>query len=156
MSSFRGATLLSLLVLGALTARGVPTGQDAQLDRASLNELLQNMGYEAKSLGDSETSGYEFVTGTDWKIYLSGQISTSKRYVWLLVNLGEVTEKTKFKELLQSNATVQPSQFYVTSSNRLQLAMPVENRGVDAVRMRTAIDAIVKALTDTQTVWAKE
>lgn len=155
MSRLRFIAIAMLVSAGSLVARGGPVVQNEQWSRADLNKTLQQMGYETKSLGDEETSSYTFETGASWKIYLSAQVSASKKYVWILVNLGDVTETTKFQQLLKANSSIQPSHFYINSTDKLYCGVPLENRELNPVRLKTGIDMIIKSITDTQDAWAK-
>lgn len=129
--------------------------QDDPLDAASLRGMLTGLAYEVKDLStEAGKEKYEFtVKTTNFNIPLGAEISPSKNYIWLTANLGKVSEKTKWQELVRANSIIQPTMFYATKSDILMAAIPVENRSVTPALLKKGIDKIAADVDSQSTVW---
>jgi hypothetical protein len=145
------------LALGIPLIAAVVAHQDESqvLDAAGLKTMVSGLGYEVKDLvTEVGKEKYQFTVKTGkFNVPIGVEIAPSKNYIWLTANLGKVTSKTKYEELLRSNALIQPSQFYVSSAGYLMIAIPVENHGVTPAWMRKSVDKLAKDLSDQATVW---
>jgi hypothetical protein len=156
MRILRAAAVLGLLALlsGAL-APGVTAQEDGVLDPKELDALLSGLGYGHKDIGSSEAPSYEFrVDESGLTIYVAASLSRSHRYLWLVTSFGEKKEAHDARALLARNAKIQPCHFFLDSKGGLKCALPVENRGLGPVRLRTEIAALAKAVVETRDVWA--
>jgi len=128
---------------------------DGRLDAAGLKNAITGLGYELKDIGTGPgKEKYQFVIEKgDLSIPVGAELSTSKNYVWLTVNLGEEPGNLNYKELLKRNAKIQPSFFYITANNSLMVAEPIDNRLITAVVMRRVIDKLTADVVDTKDLW---
>ena len=155
---------LSFAALGAgVLVPRVATSQGTvqTLDALQVRDLVKGMGYEAKEINsEAGKEKFEFsVEKSDLNIPIAFEISPSKRYIWLTVYLGDVTTMKDFParadKLLRQNTTVQPCQFYVTKSNRLMLALALENRGpVDAAIFRRTFEKVAEDVSTSKDLWS--
>lgn len=148
--------LASLIAIGTLTSQTATAGtsQD-KLDAASLKTMVEGLGYETKPL--SEEAGkekYEVkVTKGGFNIPVGAEISPSTNYIWLTVSLGDFKPGHKSEELLKQNAKIQPSFFYITSKNILMMAMPLDNRLVNATILKRNLEKITQDVSDSSSLW---
>jgi hypothetical protein len=129
--------------------------QDRELDAPQLREMLSQLGYEIKDLNtEAGKEKYSVKVERDGlNIPVAFEISPSKAYVWLTINLGETPSAERALELLKQNSKIQPSQFYVTSNGRLMIALPLENRNVTNALIRNRMDALSANVGRTQEFW---
>lgn len=137
-----------------------PVLQD-QLDGPKLKTTLEGLGHDLKVL-DSEVGKekYEFkVTRDELDIYVAAEISPSKNYVWLTVFLGPAPKESepaaKFREMLKANSRIQPTQFYITASDKLMLGFAMENRTLTAQVFKRTIDKLVGDVVSTEDLWSQ-
>ncbi len=137
-----------------------PTLQD-QLDAAKLRAMIEGLGYTTKDLdSDPGKEKYEFkVVHDGLDIFIAAEVSPSKNYVWLTVFLGEAPKATapasEFREMLKWNGKIQPTQFYITASERLMLGFAMENRSITPAVLRRTIDKLTKDVADSEDAWNK-
>lgn len=153
---------LVFVVVAALAAFSVQSPTE-RLDAPGLKGMLEGMGYELKPLNtEPGKEKWEFkVVQSDLDIFVGAELSSSKNYVWLTVFFKpDFTESSasvaSLHRLLKGNASVQPSQFYITSGNNLMMALPVDNRSVTPAVLRRAIDKIAADVVATQDIWGIE
>ncbi|OJU62484.1 MAG: hypothetical protein BGO01_08375 [Armatimonadetes bacterium 55-13] len=151
------AFLASLISITAFTSQISVAGppQANVVDAPALKGLIKDLGYEVKDL-NTEAGKEKFsfdVTRPTLKIPLGAEISPSKNYVWLTANLGEKKATTKFEDLLVQNSKIQPNFFYITSSNRLMVAIAIDNRGITTGILRRIIDKLADDIVSTQSSW---
>lgn len=157
--SMRRFGLISLLLLisAVVAIAGFARPQSGQLDARQLREKLVELGYAVSDLETAE--GKEKYTiklvKSDLNIPIGYEISPSKGYIWLTVNLGDAPTETSTRSLalLKSNANIQPSFFYVTKSGRLMMGLPIDNRDVTNATLRLRTDQISDNVGSTKDVW---
>ncbi len=129
--------------------------QNSELNAQQLREMVVGLGYEVKDL--SVEAGKEKiqidVKTEAFNIPLGVEISPSKSYVWLTASLGKDSPERKYRELLMENGKIQPSQFYLTSSNFLMIALPIENRLLTPTIIRNRIDKLAKDVSSRAATW---
>jgi hypothetical protein len=149
------AAILPFLALTANTATAYFQG--AQWTPTALQKSISDLGYEAKNISDdADAPKYEFmITRGGLDIYVSAEISGSKSYIWLTVNLGSApgSASSKNNDLLKQNAKIQPSQFYVSDSGKLMMGLPIDNRGMTNTIFRARVDMIVDSVVSTKEYW---
>ena len=154
------AAAISVLIAASALV-GFKSYQDSQeqIDQKQLRTMLQELGYEVKDLvTDPGKEKYTVtITTGGLDIPVGYEISPSKNYIWLTVNLGAPFEDASPKNiaLLKDNATIQPAFFYVTKSNLLMMGLPVDNRGLTNAIMRQRTDFIAGKAVSTQSSWKK-
>jgi hypothetical protein len=133
-----------------------------QLDGPKLKALIEGLGHEIKVL-DSEIGKEKFefkVTRDELDIYIAAEISPSKNYVWLTVFLGPAPKDSepaaKFREMLKANSRIQPTQFYITASDRLMLGFAMENRSLTAQVFKRTIDKLAGDVVSTEDLWSED
>jgi hypothetical protein len=150
-------SLFALLLLGAL-ALGSMVGfrTPEQVDRKQLREMLVQLGYTVKDLDSTVGSEkYSFaVTRGGLNIPVAAEISANGRFIWLTVfcKAGEPVGD-KAIALLHRNADIQPSQFYVTKSKKLMLALALENHELTNAVLRERAEKIVDDVVATKDDW---
>jgi hypothetical protein len=156
------------LLLGAVVAAIalVPSrigaqGAAGQLDATKLRDLIRNMGYEVKDLNtEAGKEKYSFEIKTEkHNVPMGAEISPSKNYIWLTVNLGSTSQYADLPDrsvkLLKQNAAIQPDFFYITSKDNLMLAVAADNRNMGPADFKRLVDKLAKDVDDTATIWSK-
>lgn len=151
--------LLTVMVAAAAMISGFYPIQ-SQFTAKDLKSTLEGMGYELKVLEDEVgKEKWEFtISRHELDIPVGAEISASKNYIWLTVYLGDIKDigavkASKLVGLLKGNAKVQPAQFYITDSDGLWCALPMDNRGVTAPIMKRCVDLLVDAVGKNQDLW---
>lgn len=127
--------------------------QDTQLDAKQLKEMITNLGYVPKDLAEGK---FEFVvTREGLDIPLAAEVSASKNYVWLTAYFGQIPADLGDRpvKMLRANFEIQPSQFYVTKSDKLMMGIAIDNRGVLPAVLRRNVDKVAKDIASTQALW---
>lgn len=145
-------------VLGLARMSSMPSyaqTSDGRLDAASLKSTIAGLGYETKdTVTTPGKEKYEFtVEKGNLTIPIGTELSASKNYIWLTVNLGTDNGKLKYQDILKQNAKIQPSFFYITANGTLMLAEAVDNRQATAAVFRRVIDKLSSDVVDTKDVW---
>lgn len=159
MAVKRGTTPLTFEIQ---EAKPIPASQvGAPLSEESLQQMLENLGYEPKeSTSDSGHKSYQItvVRGT-WTIYVTFDLSTDKSYVWLSSFFGAVpnpdqTSPAPLFTLLAKNNDIWPSYFvYVPSSKGLWMYRPLANNGVKPATLRNTLETFMSNIQDTADDW---
>lgn len=133
-------------------------GADKALDAAALKSALEIKGYTVQVLNSEKDSElYQVIIEQDgFKVPITASLSKSKSYVWYAVNLGKVTEKTKWEALLRRNGFIQPGSFYVSSGDFLQASYPMENRGISPERLDGDLKRFVSDVIASSGAWGQE
>ncbi|KAA0238352.1 MAG: hypothetical protein EDM74_06955 [Armatimonadetes bacterium] len=88
-------------------------------------------------------------------IPLAAEVSASKNYVWLTAYFGQIP--TDFGDrplkMLRANFEVQPSQFYITKSDKLMMGIALDNRNIHPAILRRNVDKVAKDVASTQALW---
>jgi len=136
-----------------------PRAADAQtgvLDRTQLKDFLVSAGY---TVTDLETAPgkekYAFtVQQAGLNIPVAAEISRNGRYVWLTVfcKPGGPTGDQALA-LLKTNGEIQPAQFYMTTSQKLMLGLPLRNRGLTTAELTEGAQRIISLVASTQADW---
>lgn len=128
----------------------------SQIDRKQLREMLTQLGYTVKDL--ETTAGKEKYSFTiergGLNIPVAAEESANERYIWFTVfcKSGEPTGD-KAIALLHKNADIQPSQFYITKSDKVMMALAIENNGVTNATLRDRAEKIVDDVVNTKDIW---
>lgn len=153
-------TAATLVAMTAIPRIATSQGATGTLEAPQVRDMIKAMGYETKELNaEAGKEKYEFtIEKSNLNIPIAFEVSPSKRYIWLTVYLGEVPKIKDFPamadKLLRENGNVQPTQFYVTKSERLMVALALENRGpVDAAMMRRAFEKLSDDVAATKDIW---
>jgi len=146
-----------VLVVAAFALFGFTAGQSQQLDAKQLRSTLSQLGYEIKDLNtEAGKEKYEVkVTREGFDVYVAYEVSPSKNYIWLTVLLGDTPSESKSLAMLKQNSVIQPSMFYVSSTNKLMMGLPVDNRGLTNAILRQRTDSICEDVVDTSDLWSK-
>ncbi len=145
---FLGTAALALPLL-------VGFSQSDQLDYPKLKTMLTNLGYTTKDIGTEvgkEKAQIDIKTEA-FNIPMGAEISPSKNYVWITVNLGANPTADQSKALLRQNATIQPSFFYLTKDEKLMLGHPIDNRSITPDVMKRIIDKLAKDVDSSAKDW---
>ena len=130
-----------------------------QLSAAQLRAMLVQLGYTVKD--NNTTPGSEKYevdnTTTTLNVPVAYELSASKNFIWLTVNLGPPSADTSVMNaaLLKQNFKIQPCQFYITGKGNLMMGMAVENRGVTNAILRRHTDKIIADVSSTTAFWQK-
>lgn len=148
---------LFLLPIAAVTLAGFKTMQDAPVTQTRLREMLVELGYEVTDLNKEvgkEKYSVKFEKA-GFNIPVGFEISPSKNYIWLTVNLGPAPTEGNAKclTLLKQNSKVQPCFFYITDSGTLMMAQAIENRGVTNAILRQRAEFVSDNVGKTQEFW---
>lgn len=146
--------VLPIVATGVIGSFAVQSAE-TPLTAKELREVLVGLGYEVKDLStEAGKEKYEILTKTDsFNVPMGAEISPSKSYIWLTVYLGADADTRKHRDILKQNGLVQPSQFYVTKSDKLMVALPVENRGMTPAYLKDKISKLVGDVESSATVW---
>jgi hypothetical protein len=134
--------------------------EQAQLEANQLRDMIKAMGYETKDLVTTPgKEKFEFkITKSDLDIPIAAELSSSKRYIWLTVYLGDTTKISDYAsradKILRANADVQPCQFYVTKSDKLMMGLALENRDLDAPFLRRNVEKVGDDVGRTKDIWS--
>jgi hypothetical protein len=153
------AVLGFLLLIASVALYGFGGAQADQIDAKRLRSMLVQMGYEIKDL-ETEVGKEKYqvkVVSSGYDVFVAYEVSKSKNYVWLTVLLGDAPAETSPKALamLKETSKIQPTMFYVSSTNKLMLGLPVDNRGITNAVLRQRTDAIADNVGKTADLWAK-
>ena len=132
-------------------AQTVPT----QLDAAGLKSMLSGLGYEVSELRTEigkEKFGLKITSG-GFDIPIGAEIAPSKNYIWLTASLGKSSSTRKFEELLKANSKIQPTMFYISSSDNLMIGLPCENRDMTPVHLKKQVDRLAGQVVSQAPVW---
>jgi hypothetical protein len=156
------SVLAALACLFTLAASGARVGaqEPDKMDSSQLKETLTELGYDTKVLNtEAGKEKFEFTEKTkDLTIPIGAEISPSKNYLWLTVNLGDKQFKDgnsypKSGDLLRKNADIQPCFFYVTTKGHLMMGLALENRGLTNPWIRKCIEKLSADVSSTQALW---
>ena len=132
----------------------------AQHDHATLKKALEDLGFSVKMLvTDPGKEKYQIDIERDsLNLPIGVELSPSKSYIWITLNLGaspnaETAAASKFADLLKANTNIQPSQFYITKSGRLMIAIPIDNRYVTNATLRRCIDKVAGDVVTQKSTW---
>ncbi|HQU18195.1 MAG TPA: hypothetical protein PLA92_04005, partial [Fimbriimonadaceae bacterium] len=56
-------------------------------------------------------------------------------------------------KMLRANFEVQPSQFYITKSDKLMMGIALDNRNIHPAILRRNVDKVAKDVASTQALW---
>jgi len=130
-----------------------------QLTAAQLRDMLVQLGYTVKDNNTTPGSEKYEVNNTTatLNVPVAYELSASKNFIWLTVNLGKPSADTSVMNaaLLKQNFKIQPCQFYITGKGNLMMGMAVENRGVTNAILRRHTDKIIADVSSTTAFWQK-
>jgi hypothetical protein len=152
--------LSGLAISQGLAAESAPAASSATapLDPAALKAMVSGLGYETNDLKSDASKGkFEFTLSKDGlNVPIAAEITSSTNYIWLTSRLGTSRPDLNFEELLKSNASIQPCQFFISSKNALMIAIAIDNRAVTPVVLRRNIELLSNAVVSTKSLWLKE
>jgi hypothetical protein len=139
-----------------------PAGTAIDINR--LGQILEDMGYDAKKVGDTT---YDVVLKRDgWTIYLRLSFSTDGSRLWVVSSLADIEDASKIPnqvlvDLLEATQAHSPSSFYLYNPKDakkpafryLKIARPVDNRGINSRTLRAEIDTLFTSIRDTKALW---
>lgn len=156
MAFMSGAALATLI--GASSALA-PQGEEKPLDSQELKSMIVNLGYAAKDLGtDPAKPKFELtITQGGFDIPIAAEVTASKRFIWLTAFLGEKSKMADFdaraSKFLDSNYSIQPTQWYTTSKGNLMIGIAIENRNVTPAHLKWRIEKIAGDVVNTKDLW---
>lgn len=144
----RVAVAACLVASFPMTAAADPQTYD------TLKTLVAGLGYAPKDIG-SETPKMEIAVTTDaFNVPVGLEISKSGRYIWITANLGASTlNGDRALQLLKRGGTVQPTQFWITSTDKLMVGVAVNNTEVTADTLKFVIDKLGGDVGKTADLW---
>lgn len=130
--------------------------QNDAISRKQLREMLTQLGYEVKDLDTTagkEKFSFSIAQG-GLNIPVAAEISSNDAFVWLTVNckVGLPTGE-KAIALLRRNAAIQPSQIYISKSDRVMMGLCLENRGISNTNLRQRIEKLVGDVVASKEDW---
>ena len=167
MNKAISATALFALVLwGSTVVAPLLRAQDANpienrttvaaISDDSMQQMLDNMGYEPKRLG----KGYLISIKRDsWTYNMQILLSPDKTKIGFNANLGSVENPdsitaAQWKNLLISNGEIDPSFFFFDKeSKKLYLHRVLDNRGINAAFLRQQIENFCGNIKETGDLW---
>jgi hypothetical protein len=153
---FLAAPLAAGLGVSILAAAPAAQAQTGVLDRAQLKDFLVSAGYAVSDL--DSTPGKEKYSFTvqqgGLNIPVAAELSPNGRYVWLTVfcKQGPPTGDQS-TALLSQNRQIQPAQFYLTSTQKIMLGLPLRNRGLTTAELNEGAQRIVSLVVSTKADW---
>lgn len=149
---------------GVLLATGTPAWGQKVLTKETLPKLLENMGYEPKSLGTAQLiqiarDGCHFPV----RVF----VDTETGRVWMAAELAvdlpetDAIPKETLFTLLQLNSKLGPS-FYMIHDRRLFLSRTLDNQDVTAAKLRRELEQFFVDFRETASpfldpkAWAKK
>lgn len=153
-----GLSMMLAVVVAMTAGISIVGAQDeGAVEAPKLREMLVNLGYEVKDLNSKVgEEKYEFkLTKNDLDVPIAAEVSKSKNFIWLTAFLGEYTRQTpeKLEKILKANGSIQPCMFYLTSKDKLMIALAVDNRTLTPAVLRRRIDKIATDVATNQEVW---
>jgi len=147
-----------LLIMIGLSAALVLTGfqTSTKIDRKQLKTMLSQLGYEVKDLDTTEGKEKYSLTLQQGglNIPIAAEISANENYIWLTVFCKDgVPTADKAVNLLKRNADIQPSQFYITKSNKTMLGLCIENHEITNAVLRQRVEKIADDVVKTKDDW---
>ncbi len=148
--------LFVLAVVGAVGATAL-TGFRAsdQGERKQLREMLVQLGYEVNDLDTTagkEKFSFKLERG-GLNIPVAAEISPNGKFIWLTVFCKQDPPADKGLTLFKQNAEIQPSQFYITKSNKLMVGLAIENHESTNASLRDRTEKIVNDVVKTKDDW---
>ncbi len=127
----------------------------------ALGPLLENMGYDVKTMKNTADVPYYVITTKrdTWTFVVEVSLSPNKGYVWLGAPLSVVPDLTpdsgpKLLRLLQENGNIAPTFFsYAPGSKRLMLQSAMENHDITPAKLRVRIDGLQDVVRNTFPLW---
>lgn len=148
--------LVGVMISGAFVSRQAVAGsQDTPIDTFKLKEIISGLGYETSQIStDVGKEKWSFkMTKGGLDVPIGAEVSPSKNYIWLTVNLGDSKSDTKYEALIKSNGEIQPAFFYVAKTGKLMMALAIDNRGVNSANMRRCAEFVSDRVVDTKGIW---
>lgn len=147
------------LVAAAMTAALVAPSFAQALDMLQLRTMLENMGNTVKVLDgtDAAPTAYEVpMKSGDFDIPVKLEISASGRYIWATAFLGSAAsvDGARALALIKKNAEIQPSTFYITAKNNLQIGYAIDNRSLSPAHMKFVLEKLAGDVAGTSSVWS--
>jgi hypothetical protein len=145
------------LVMGSNTAKAQNCDP---VSHQTLRSMAVQLGYTVTDIvaipGKEKFSIMINSSGLDIPIAL--EISPSKKYIWLTVNLGKAPADTSLRNasLLKQNAIIQPCQFYVSGSGLTMMGLPLENSGITNAFLREKLEQVSKNVGNTEYIWKQQ
>lgn len=136
---------------------GAQGEEPVRLSAEELKTMLSNMGHELSQI--NKEPGKEKWTFTiktkSFNVPMGAELSPSKQFIWLTVNLGALNDKHDAKELLRLSGRTQPTQVYLSSKDALMMAFPVDNRSITPAILKMRIEKLTSDVDTSSTVWNK-
>lgn len=151
------ASLAMIMILTALSTAKLNAQTCDPVTAPQLRSIATQLGYTINDITTTVGSEKFSVTinkgGLDIPIAL--EISPSKKYVWLTVNLGTAKADTSVRHhaLLKQNSVIQPCQFYISGSGLLMMGLPLENSGITNAFLREKLELVAKNVSNSETIW---
>lgn len=145
----------------AFGSDAAPPVADAPLTIEKLGEMLEAMGFEPKqiTLKSGQVIHSVLIEDEGWKFVFEFSLSYDSSRVWIIAPLGTVDAASSFPQefavkLLEENFNIQPAAFtYVATAKKIDLIRILENKGVTATKVRSAIDQMQKTIKRTEVIW---
>lgn len=130
----------------------------APLTYPQLKTMADNLGYVSKEIAKpSENPKFEVNAATQgFNVPIGFELSGSTRYIWASANLGAAghIDGPRALELLKTNATIQPTSFWISSTGNLMIGIAIDNREVTPIHLKFVIDKIAADVGSTAQKWS--
>ncbi len=154
MKGLFAAIAMASVVLLAPVAAADP------LNFEKLQAMVTDMGHaprlQTKADGTPSTVFEITITTTGFNVPIGVEISPSGRYIWCKASLGQ-SQLTGDDALtvLRKLTSIQPTTFWITSSDILMIGIAIDNRDVTAEDMKRIFEKLAADVGSTADIWQK-
>lgn len=157
------AVALALVGFSGVSRADAPKKEEKKgvLTNDSLKEMLENLGYTPeviKSTTGAPMNKIKFERD-GWTFTVFVSLSSNGSQVWLIAPLKEIPDGMAsgdpLKKILKANNDIGPVHFNI-KGDFLYLNLALENRDMNAARLRGGIDETTGAVKSTASVWNVE
>lgn len=146
----RAAIAVCVLAALPMTAAADP------LTYPALKTMVEGMGYTPNELSKTtdEPKFEVTITTTGFNVPIGFEITKSGRYIWCTAYLGKSTlNGERALALLKRGPTVQPTSFWLTSSDDLKIGIAIDNRDVTPAHLKFIIEKLAADVGSTADIW---
>lgn len=152
MKRFVAAIALASAIWMAPAAMAEPLNFD------QLKTMVAGMGYTPRDLPKTDgttVSKFEVtVVTTDFTVPIGVEITKSTRFIWCTANLGKsaVTGEIALN-MLKRISSIQPTNFWITSSGQLTIGMSIDNREVTPAYLKFVLEKLAGDVGSASDLW---
>lgn len=130
-----------------------------QISASDLRRIFVELGYDVKDLNtEIGKEKFEIKLSTQGlQVPMGVEISPSKNYIWLTVNLGPAFEESSPRNfaLLKRNSIIQPAHFYITEKGTMMMALAIENKCITNSTLKKFSDSFANKVAENKVYWQK-